>query len=97
MRLGAISAEGRADSGSGANPLGAFIGGEFNMADLGQSSPAECSRRRRHHDGRGQNLRTGQLLTRSPAGRVELIGFIAPSAATNSAIADAVTSGRHLA
>lgn len=26
-----------ADSGSGANPLGAFgIGGEFNMADLGQ-------------------------------------------------------------
>ncbi len=40
-------------------------------------------------DGRGQNLRTGQL--RRPAGRVSSIGFIAPSAATNSAaIADAV-------
>ncbi len=48
-----------------------------NMADLpGQIFTAgEDVRRRRHRDGRGQNLRTGQLRLGPSAGRVELDGF----------------------
>lgn len=82
-----------ADSGSGANPLGAFgIGGEFNMADLGQI----FTRLGEMFGGVGTAMAAGKTsgpvnydLARQVAS--SSIGFIAPiPAATNSAIADAV-------